>query len=168
MKRKIVKKAWSVSSRANWHCGEIAFGNTASQARNAYISTLDWDESFIEKVRYFSCVRRNKEHDLVENTPHPRSGEITKVQNKKMCHALGEPFHMDGPNERRNIYVSEPDSEWEDLIAKGFAFRKPAPSWSGRGNDVCYYVSELGKEVLSSLYPCRRFYLEHPSYATQT
>lgn len=149
-KPKILHKAWRT--------GDIlVYGETRAKARNKAIMASDY--SYKECLEYFSVCKRDPDFDMLENTLHPLAGSISDAQKSDMVHALGERRDGLGFTGHRNRFITSEDENWEDLLAKGFASKKPFQLVDDR-QEWAYFVTKLGEDVLSSMYPIMRFMWE--------
>lgn len=149
-KPKIVKKAWRTMDI-------LVYGETRAEARNQAIMGLEWG-TYRDRADYFSGCKRDKDFDFIENPLHELAPTITDKQKSLMIHALGERRDGMGFTGHRNYYASSRHEEWENLVIAGFATKRPDPL---NDNSVCYHVSELGQEVLASMFPIMRYVMEN-------
>lgn len=68
--------------------------------------------------------------------------QITEVQKEEMKHALG--LNYDQKETRNYFYTDADDKEWNDLVEKGFARKRP-----GWDDESAYFsVTDEGKKML--------------------
>ncbi len=153
---KILHKAWRTGD-------QLVYGETRAKARNKAIMASDC--SYKECFEYFSVCKRDPEFDMLENALHPLTKSISDEQKSDMVHALGERRDGLGFTGHRNRFITCEDEGWEDLLAKGFASKKPFQLVDDR-QEWAYFVTKLGEDVLSSMYPIMRFMWEEKYRAT--
>ncbi|MNW53468.1 hypothetical protein D3C74_310300 [compost metagenome] len=68
--------------------------------------------------------------------------DLTEVQREEMRHALG--LNYDKKPTRNYFYTDADDSDWNDLVEKGYARKRP-----GWDEESAYFsVTDEGKKVL--------------------
>ncbi|MCM3257121.1 hypothetical protein M3664_04900 [Paenibacillus lautus] len=68
--------------------------------------------------------------------------KITDSQRKQMEHALG--LNKDPKQDRNYFYASSGNADWDDLVDKGYAVKRPG--WDDES--AYYHVTDEGKKLL--------------------
>lgn len=146
MEDKIVSKAFSCSIIYENYEPTIIYASTHNKARHAYVLGLDYDYKYTEVK-----ALRNREYDLVKNTPLPIVEHLSIRQLEKMAHTIGEDYHVKEPY--RNYYsCSQPDKDFEELVSKKMAIKQIYKT----SNYIYYHLTNYGIEVIKSNNPIRR------------
>lgn len=146
----IVSKCFSVTTATSFLDGyhSIVYAETPAKARMKAI--YEWDLDDIKWGIVNSRVRRFKENDLMQNTPHELVSKLSQEQIHKALHAIGVDKACRNPY--RNRYVSDTDEDFEYLISLGLAEK------NGMNKEVfedqwMYHLTELGIDVVLSTKP---------------
>jgi hypothetical protein len=144
---KLIKKGYE--ARVSWQDNkddfEIFHADDAQDAKKTVFGI--WEEHSIPYIDIRVC--RNKQFDLLENTPHAIVGELTQRQIELMLHTSGL---SDSYYSYRNYYyiTSGDSSELDDLVLKQLMTPEKT------NNGTYYYLTTLGFEVIRSTKPIQR------------
>lgn len=152
MKLKIIEKAYEYSYTwaDNFKTGpwDITHGATRAQAK---VNAFRHGEGENFKDIFNMRLRRRKEFDFVENTPHELVEQLSPEALNKMLHAIG---NDSAERPYRNRYVIDYDDDFEHLITLGLATK------ATRLDMNVYFLTELGITVAQSTQMAIRHRLE--------